>query len=123
MKPTAWPLIIAASLALAIGCVQPPRIAYMATPTGISAPRAKRIGCDFVVMSTSPSGLYEEIGTLTYGSKTLSTYRASRDPDEFKQAVRGDVCKLGGDVVVTQVDRQGTIVRGAVLRKTIPSSK
>jgi hypothetical protein len=52
-----------------------------------------------------------------YGSRTLSTYRASRDPEEFKNAVRRDVCAIGGDAVVTQVDSQGTIVRGAVLRR------
>jgi len=36
---------------------------------------------------------------------------------EFKDAVRSDVCSMGGDLVVTQVDAQGTIVRAAVLRR------
>jgi hypothetical protein len=107
---------IAGAIATFIGC-QPPPIAYMATQTGMSPPRAKDATCDFAVTSIIPSGPYAEVGTLTFGSKTLSSYRASRDPEEFKQAVRGDVCQLGGDVVVTQVDYQGTIVRGTVLRR------
>lgn len=73
-------------------------------------------GCDFGVTATIPAG-YEEVGTLVYGSRTLSSYRASRDPVEFKDAVRADVCSMGGDLVVTQVDAQGTIVRAAVLRR------
>lgn len=86
----------------------------MVTPTAQASP--KPAACDFEVRSTLPTAGYTEVGTLTYGSRTLSTYRSTNDPMQFKEAVRRDVCALGGDIVVTQVDAHGTIVRGAVLR-------
>jgi len=98
-----------------VACGRPP-IAYMASPTAATPSPAHAPGCDFGVTATIPAG-YEEVGTLVYGSRTLSSYRASRDPVEFKDAVRADVCSMGGDLVVTQVDAQGTIVRAAVLRR------
>jgi len=98
-----------------VACGRPP-IAYMASPTAAAPAQPHAPGCDFAVTATLPAG-YEEVGTLVYGSRTLSSYRASRDPVEFKDAVRSDVCSMGGDLVVTQVDAQGTIVRAAVVRR------
>jgi hypothetical protein len=114
-------LVGALSVALAGGitaCQLPP-IAYMASASGVAPAAAKDPACAFAVTATIPSGEYEEVGTLTYGSRTLSSFRASRDPEEFRRAVQSDVCKLGGDVVVTELDRQGTIVRGSVLRRKL----
>jgi hypothetical protein len=108
-------LTLLATMVALVACGRPP-IAYMATPTTATPPPAHSPGCEFAVTATVPAG-YIEVGTLTFGSRTLSSYRASRDPVEFKEAVRADVCRMGGDVVVTQVDAQGTIVRAAVLQR------
>lgn len=107
------PVLFLLPLLLAVGCAPIP-IAYMASPVGTPSP--KPTACDFEVRSSLPATGYTEVGTLTFGSRTLTTYRASRIPEEFKEAVRSDVCALGGDVVTTEVDRQGTIVRATVLR-------
>ena len=108
-------LPVALALVLSSACA-PPQIAYIVSPSG-PATTAKAPDCDFEVRATIPKDGYEEIATVVFGSRTLTTYRASRDPDEFKSAIRHDVCAIGGDAVVTQVDAQGTIVRGAVLRR------
>jgi hypothetical protein len=39
------------------------------------------------------------------------------DPTEFKNAVRADVCRVGGDVVLIETNGFGNYVRGTVLRK------
>jgi len=115
MRPLASLSFTLLTTVVLVACGRPP-IAYMASPTGATPAQANAPGCDFAVTATLPVG-YEEVGTLVYGSRTLSSYRASRDPMEFKEAVRADVCRMGGDLVVTQVDAQGTIVRASVLRR------
>lgn len=84
--------------------------------TSTSAPlTAKPANCDFRVVNLPPrADEYEEIATLSLASK------AADDPDQFKSAVRADVCKVGGDMVVTEVNGAGRYVRGTVLRKRLP---
>jgi len=60
-----------------------------------------------------PATGYEELATLRLG------FSMSTDPDYFKQAVRSDVCRVGGDLVVTELNGQGGFVRGVVLRRTM----
>jgi hypothetical protein len=59
-----------------------------------------------------PKGDFEEIATLTAETRPVV------DPVQFKTAVAADVCRVGGDVVVTEVNGYGQYVRGTVLRHT-----
>jgi hypothetical protein len=66
--------------------------------------------CDFRVVNLPPQGPFEEIATLTPRDFLEST------PDAFKKLVHDDVCRVGGTVVVTEVNSAGGYVRGTVLR-------
>jgi len=73
---------------------------------------AKPASCDFRVVNLAPtSGGFEEIATLT-PKPSLQAWT----PESFKTAVHDDVCRLGGDMVVTEINGQGAYVRGTVLR-------
>jgi hypothetical protein len=79
------------------------------TPGKTATPKA--IGtCAFEVVAREPAGSFEEVGTVTVTSATSS-------PEKFQSAVKEDVCRLGGDAVVTEVNGLGQIVRGVVLRR------
>jgi hypothetical protein len=62
-----------------------------------------------------PHDGYEEIGLLTSSEGTAF----AENPEEFKRAVQADVCRVGGDIVVTEVNGWGGYVRGTILRKKI----
>ena len=63
--------------------------------------------------ATVPESGYEEVGTIDRGTSG----GGARSPATFKGYVADQVCKAGGDMVVTQISADGYIVRGAVLRK------
>ncbi len=62
-------------------------------------------------INLAPGAGFEEIATLTPSGDV-----PARTPDQFKAVVRADVCRVGGDVVVTEVNGLGEYVRGTVLR-------
>ncbi len=68
-------------------------------------------GCEFLVVGSMPQGNFEEVATVR------STGKGCSDPQEFRMAVREDVCRVGGDVVVTEANGYGNFVRGIVLKK------
>jgi hypothetical protein len=68
-------------------------------------------GCDFQIAALLPQGGYEEVGTIRSAGKGVD------DPSELKRAIQADVCRVGGDVVVTDVNGYGNYVRGVVLHK------
>jgi hypothetical protein len=88
-----------------------PHYGYDLAVTTTTPVTAKPQPCEFQVVSLPPSGDYEEIGTLD-----TTGFGAPNVPD-FKRGVEADVCRVGGDVVVTQVNGKGEYVRGIVLRK------
>jgi hypothetical protein len=103
-------LVVAAS---ATSCA----VSYKMTVTSATPGPAKAPTCDFQVLNLVPSGeAYEEIATLTPTDARAAT------PERFKQAVREDVCRVGGDVVITQINGDGWYVRGTVLRKRAPDA-
>jgi hypothetical protein len=67
--------------------------------------------CDFQIVAIPPQGSYEEVATIRSAGKGVD------DPSELRGAVQADVCRVGGDVVVTEVNGYGNYVRGIVLRK------
>lgn len=66
--------------------------------------------CDFRVAATVPREGYEELGVLemTRGTSEIS---------KFKLAVAPQVCQAGGDLVTTDVNGYGFIVRGVVFAR------
>jgi hypothetical protein len=68
--------------------------------------------CDFAVVSTPPGPGYQEIGLLDAPSGSCL-----EGAQNFKQAVRAEVCKAGGDAVMTEISGFGCYKRGTVFRK------
>ncbi len=99
-------------LVLVVGCSLTP--SYKLTASTKTPPASKPPTCEFRVVNMPPQGNFEEIATLT-----PEDYAAS-DPEKFKSVVQADVCRVGGDVAITEVNGFGQYVRGTVLRKTAP---
>jgi hypothetical protein len=97
------------ALVFSIGCTA--HYGYDLSVTATTPTAAKHAPCDFQVVTLPPSSGYEEIGTLSpsgFGAQTA---------DDFKAGVHDDVCRIGGDLVVTEINGKGEYVRGTVLRK------
>ena len=92
----------------AVSCAQPQVYTMSMSTTLPTAATAEP--CDFRVVNIPPQGPFEEIATLTSRGYFEST------PDAFKKDVHDDVCRVGGTVVVTEVNGHGGYVRGTVLR-------
>lgn len=90
-------------------------MSYELTPT-TTAPTTSKAPCDFRVVNLPPHGDYEEIAALTPDGR-----RCAMNPNDFKSAVRDNVCRVGGDVVITEVNGFGCYVRGTVLRERSPA--
>ncbi len=102
-------LVVAAG---AMGCVS-----YQMSVTTPTPGPSRTSTCDFRVLNLPPGGgEYEEIATLTPARGRATT------PEEFKEAVKDDVCHVGGDVVLAEINGQGWYVRGTVLRKRAPTA-
>jgi hypothetical protein len=87
---------------------------YKYTRNAESAPAPRPLGCDFRVTGSLNAGSgYSEIGILNYGGGM-----ATDDIDKFKRDVQSQVCAAGGDLIVTEVNGRGLIVRGVVFKKT-----
>ena len=69
--------------------------------------------CRIRLVASPPESGYDEIGLLAIDGPAGSF----RDPDEFVRAARPQVCRAGGEIVVTQINGLGAIVRGVVLRR------
>jgi hypothetical protein len=107
------PLMLAATVA---GCSFSIPAAQYKLTTSASGPLApKAPACNVRIVNTVPEG-YEEIATLMVDWESGT---AAVDPDDFKRRVQGDVCRIGGEVVVTEINGAGAYVRGTVLRKGV----
>jgi hypothetical protein len=89
---------------------------YKLSASAPTQPAPHAATCDFRVVNTIPDGKYDEIATLSIDWETGT---AAMDPDDFKLRVRPDVCRVGGDVVITEINGYGAYVRGTVLRKSV----
>ncbi len=70
--------------------------------------------CRVRLVASDPGQEYEEIGTLSVDGEPS----AFRDPNAFLREAREQICRAGGELVVTQVNGFGSIVRGVVFRRT-----
>jgi hypothetical protein len=75
---------------------------------------AKPENCHIRVVAAPPGSEFEEIGLLS----VEGDHSAFRNPDAFIEEAREVVCHAGGEVVLTQVNGIGAIVRGVVFRRS-----
>lgn len=103
-----------ALLALLVGCGGGSGLKYTLTPVSPApAIPAEPLApnCDFEVFKEAPQGEYDrlaEVKPVDFGATT---------PDEFKDAIRADVCKAGGEMVVATVNGANNYIKGVVYRK------
>jgi hypothetical protein len=108
---TMLPSIFLASLAGGCGWAM-----YQGYNLERSAPAVPKQGrCEFQVVSSLPHESVQEIGTLSL--KNGINGDVPRDASRFRADVHDQVCELGGDVVLTEVNGHGDIVRGIVFRR------
>jgi type IV secretory pathway VirB10-like protein len=75
-------------------------------------------GCDFSVVTASPSGPSTELGKIDikYAKQTDWIYAESA----FKRKVRTHVCQSGGDTVVAHINDNGLYMNATVLTTKAP---
>jgi hypothetical protein len=104
MRPTALALAVALA-----GC------GYSYTQTTQNAAPAKPENCSFDVLTTRPERAYVELGVLeSQGSPGSGAANASI----FRSRIGEQVCQVGGDAVLTEVNGLGNYVRGTVIKYT-----
>ena len=82
---------------------------YKMTKIGVAG-LAKPASCDFMIAVTKVDRPYDEIAILDcYANNAY-------DVAAFKESVRAQVCGIGGDAVIAEVNGHGSYVRGTVLR-------
>jgi hypothetical protein len=101
-------VLVCSGVALGCGTI-PPRYALTKSTMAETLPKA---ACSFRVVNLTPSGPYEEIATLSSEQSWVRAY----NPVDFEARVRDQVCSIGGDIVVTEINGNGAYVRGTVLR-------
>jgi len=85
---------------------------YTVTKTTADAAPAKAGDCDFAIATTKFDRAYKEVAILD--AQALMAH----DATEFKDAIRKDVCALGGDAVYAEINGRGFYARGTVVRWT-----
>jgi hypothetical protein len=103
---------------MALSCGQTPTptqylLTSTATPGSAKPGAAKPADCDFQLVNLPPQKDFEEIGMVTH----IAGNRES-NPKIFKESIRQDVCSVGGEIVLTQVNDLGEFVRGTIVRLT-----
>jgi hypothetical protein len=103
-----------ALLALLVGCGGGSGIKYTLTPVSpapVVPAEPLDPACDFEVFKEAPQGEFDKLADLTpvdFGATST---------DEFKFAVRADVCKVGGEIVVGTVNGAGNFIKATVYRR------
>jgi hypothetical protein len=82
---------------------------YKLTATG-AVGVAKPASCDFIIATTKVDRPYDEIAILDCDANKAGDVAA------FKESVRTQVCGIGGDAVIAEVNGYGSYVRGTVLK-------
>ncbi len=101
-------------LALVVGCGGGSGLKYTLTPTTPAPtvmPEPLAPNCDFEVFKQAPQGEFDllgEVKPVDFGATTS---------DEFKDAIRAEVCKAGGEMVVATINGANSYIKGVVFRK------
>ncbi len=95
------------------------------TPTSTKAVAAKPANCQFDILTLRPARAVEELGIIDFTGGTRGTlgYRrgVARSAGELKEMIGPDVCRAGGDAVITEVNGSGEYVRATVVRYSPPA--
>lgn len=120
LSPTMAPMRSLALVSVVLVACAPQ---IVATKTGTVNAAAKAPDCAFDIAAAVPSGeQYVEVGVIDVQVKarvqgTGQGVGAPRSIAQFKEQAASSVCKLGGDLVVTEVNGLGEYVRGVVFAK------
>lgn len=92
---------------------------YVASKTTDKNVNKKNPTCKFIIKSTHPEKLdYEEIGSIDYKIGWYVPYgNISKDKFQFEKEHSEKVCSLGGDLVVTELNGLGMIIRATIYKK------
>jgi hypothetical protein len=109
-RVTARGRLLLAIGALTVGCAaMSPNYSLTKSVSNVTA---KSANCDFAVVTVPSDRPQEQIGIL---DAELVPYAATTAA-EFKDAVRNQVCQVGGDEVLAEVNGHGRYVRGTIVR-------
>jgi hypothetical protein len=101
--------------AMALSCLCACQMPYPLTLSTKAKLTPKSPNCTFQVTASPVDGTeYEEIARVNGGAMGVSS------SESFRKSVQRDVCRVGGDVVVTHVNEYGYIYRGVILRRRKP---
>ena len=95
-------------LLLVLASCQPSTYAY--TPIALRPPPEKPDNCEFEVVGSAPSNSFQEVGTLEFYNGP-----EPKTVEEFKTAVRKQVCSAGGDAVIASPSDKGIYVKGTII--------
>jgi hypothetical protein len=107
--------VLGTVILLGIGATGCGSRSYAVTRTSADPVVSKAPDCDFAILTQAEPD-YEEVAILEQDDHPAVTAA------EFQNIVRKQVCEVGGDAVVAEVDNQGAYLRGTVLRrKEVPA--
>jgi len=95
---------------LAVGCASMSPNYSLTKSAASGAPKAAN--CDFAVMTVPSDRPQEQVAIL---DAELVPYAATTAA-EFQDAVRKQVCEVGGDAVLAEINGHGRYVRGTIVR-------
>ena len=99
-------------LLVLLGCTQKLNFNYTATDSRANPTRPD--GCEFEVLTTTPSRGFEEIGVLE-----LDQRKSDASPSKVshcRELVQHDVCAHGGEAVIAKANGLGLYIQGTVIR-------
>jgi hypothetical protein len=94
---------------LGAGACGPLRYKYVPTTANKAAARAA--GCSFEILTTRPDRPFIELGVLE-----LDDGRTTQSVGQYRTAVAQDVCAVGGDAVLAEINGNAFYVRGTVIK-------
>ena len=110
--------VAAAAVALVVGggCVELASYGYTATTRDVAAARAP--DCAFDLLTARPGRPFVELGVLERPSAEAreGSGLLPRTAGDFRRIVSPEVCRAGGDAVLTEVNGFGDYVRGTVIK-------
>ena len=93
--------------AVLVGCAP---TTYTFTAASARGVVSKDENCKIEILTSPPTGNYEETGTLEYYNGKEPT-----NVDDFKKAVHTQACKAGGDAVIAIANEKGQYTKGSVI--------
>lgn len=87
---------------------------YIYTHSADNTYPAKPENCKFKVVNTAANPAeYIEIGSLNNSAFSFP----DTNPEDWKKTIRKEVCGIGGDLVVSEINGGGQYIRGTVFVK------